>query len=53
MNHALTKLNALLIEAPLEICECNAGKYSNGNIHTSDCPLYKQLKQEQESANVG
>lgn len=48
-SHALYKLNQMiLIDSGVNVdeCECNAGKHSMGNVHTSDCPLYRQNKNE-------
>jgi len=49
-SHALYELNRLLIahhggfDYAVKLCECNAGKHSVGNVHTSDCPTFRQLK---------
>lgn len=46
-NHMLTLLNAELVkftepETDLSMCNCKSGEYSNGNIHSADCELFKQ-----------
>ena len=45
-NHALTILNRIVMveieNISVEDCICNAGRHSNGNIHTHECPLSRE-----------
>lgn len=49
-SHMLTQLNKMLVEltepdVDLNSCNCNSGKYSNGNIHMAECELFKQKEE--------
>lgn len=51
-THALYVLNEIILRElehiDLSVCECDAGKFSKGNIHTYNCPIVDILDQPKE-----